>query len=330
MSGDDRPAIIRALREGSSFLVLLHELPDGDSVGAALAMVLVLERMGKRVMAVGVDRIPRPYRFLPRADKAVVSGDLPLSAGLAVESWDTSIMLDCADPERAGAAWPLARKARTLINIDHHVTNIGYGDLNLVDAHASATAELVYALARDLGIEIDRDLANCLFVGIMTDTGSFRYSNASAHTFRIGAELVEAGASPEELAARIWESRPVSSLRLLARALTTLGLSDDGRMAWLTVDDAALADAGAEEQEVEGFVNYPRSLEGVEVAMLFRPMADGRTRVALRSKGRADVSRVARSLGGGGHPRAAGCILPPGPDRALDRVLAAAWREVSS
>jgi phosphoesterase RecJ-like protein len=188
----------------------------------------------------------------------------------------------------------------------------------------------VYSLVRDLGIGVDRDMANCLFVGIMTDTGSFRYANASPQTFRVAAELVEAGASPELLAAHLWESKPISTLRLLALALSTLELSDDGRMAWLTVDDATLAAAGADETEVEGIVNYPRSLEGVEVAMLFRPMADGRTRVALRSKGQMDVSRVARALGGGGHPRAAGCILPPGPDGAVSRVLEATRQEVLS
>lgn len=324
MSASDRPAIVRALREGGSFLVLLHELPDGDSVGATLAMLLALRRLGKRAMAVGADRVPRPYQFLPMAEQVRVTGEVSL------ESWDIAIVLDCADPERAGDAWPLARRAKKLINIDHHVTNIGYGDLNLVDPGASATAELVYALVRDLGIEVDRDMADCLFMGIMTDTGSFRYANASPRTFRLAAELMEAGASPEALASSVWESRSISSLRLLARALTTLKVSDDGRMAWLTVDDVALAETGADEQEVEGFVNYPRSLEGVEVAMLFRPMADGRTRVALRSKGRADVSRVARALGGGGHPRAAGCVLRSGPDGAVDRVLAAARQEVSS
>ncbi|HSW10949.1 MAG TPA: bifunctional oligoribonuclease/PAP phosphatase NrnA [Bacillota bacterium] len=324
MSGSDRPAIVRALREGGSFLVLLHELPDGDSVGATLAMLLALQRLGKRAMAVGADRVPRSYRFLPMAEQVRVTGELPL------ESWDTAVVLDCADPERAGDAWPLAQRAEKLINIDHHVTNIGYGDLNLVDPGASATSELVYSLVRELGIEVDRDMADCLFTGIMTDTGSFRYANASPRTFRIAAELMEAGASPEVLASSVWESRSIASLRLLARALTTLKLSDDGRMAWLTVDDAALAETGADEQEVEGFVNYPRSLEGVEVAILFRPMADGRTRVALRSKGRADVSRVAHALGGGGHPRAAGCVLTSGLDGAVDRVLAAARQEVSS
>jgi phosphoesterase RecJ-like protein len=324
VSGGDRPAIVRALREGDSFLVFFHELPDGDSVGATLALVLALQRLGKRVTAVGKDRVPRSYQFLPGAEQVRLLDELRL------ESWDTSIVLDCADPERAGDAWPLARRAGRLINIDHHVTNPRYGDLNLVDPGASATAELVYFLVRDLGIEIDRDMANCLFVGIMTDTGSFRYANASPQTFRVAAELVEAGASPELLGARLWESKPISTLRLLALALSTLKLSDDGRMAWLTVDDATLAEAGADEPEVEGIVNYPRSLEGVEVAMLFRPMADGRTRVALRSKGRVDVSRVARALGGGGHPRAAGCILPPGPDGAVNRVLEATRQEVLS
>ena len=324
MSGDDRAAAMRVLREGGSFLVLLHELPDGDSVGATLAMMLALERVGKRVMATGVDPVPQPYRFLPGADRIAVPGALRL------ESWDASIVLDCADPERAGDAWSFARRAGKLINIDHHVTNTGYGDLNLVDPGASATSELVYSIVRDLGIEVDRDIANCLFVGIMTDTGSFRYASASPRTFRIAAELVEAGASPEALAAKIWESKSSSSLWLLARVLTTLKVSDDGRIAWLTIDDATLADAGADEQEMEGFVNYPRSLEGVEVAILFRPMADGRTRVTLRSKGRADVSRVALSLGGGGHPRAAGCVLPPSPDGAVGRVLEAARQEVIS
>ncbi|MDQ7794570.1 MAG: bifunctional oligoribonuclease/PAP phosphatase NrnA [bacterium] len=323
MSGGDRPAVIQALREGRSFLLLSHELPDGDSVGATLALARGLDQMGKRVTVGGADPVPRIYRHLPGADG--VRPWRELDGG----SWDIAVLLDCAEPARAGDAWKLASGARLVINIDHHVTNTGFGDLNLVDAKASATSEQVYDLLADLGVSVDAAIAACLFAGIMTDTGCFRYENTTPRALQIAAGLVEAGAEPGALSAWIWESRHPSTLRLLARALDTLTTNDGGRIAWMTVDDGMLAETGADEEEVEGFVNYPRSLEGVEVALMFRTFKAGGTRVALRSKTYADVSRIARALGGGGHPRAAGCLLDCGLEEAVARVLAEVRKEVS-
>jgi len=318
-----RPEVVKLLRDGKRFLLFLHELPDGDSVGSTLGLRLALLRLGKEVTVAGPDHVPRVYRFLPGAEHVV------LTTELVPADWDVTVLLDCAEPARVKDAWAMAcAHSHTVINIDHHATNTMFGDVNLVDPKAAATAEQVYDVLGDLGVTVDREIGLCLLAGLVTDTGSFRYENTTPRALRVAAALLEAGAEPWELATRLYESRALSGLRLLARALQTLTLTEDGRIAWLVVDDSMLAETGAEEEETEGLVNYPRSLEGVEIAVVFRVLGTGETRVALRSRGRADVSRMARALGGGGHPRAAGCLIPGGREEAVARVLAEARREV--
>ncbi len=316
----DREEVVRCLREGRRFLVLLHVRPDGDSIGSSLAMGLALRKLGKEVTLVRADEIPANMAFLPGVEEFV--------------SWqevrgehDVAVLLDCGDVGRIGAAGELLRQVKTVLNIDHHLSNACYGDVNYIEPEAAAAGEVAYWILRDLGVERDEAIALALYTAVVTDTGSFRYENTSAETHEIAAELLRLGVRPAEVSRRIWEERPLSSMRLLARALARLEVSADGQAAWTELTREDFAAAGAATWESEGVVNYPRTLRGVEVAALFieeaPPGSDGagEVKVSLRSNTWVDVSRIAAAFGGGGHARAAGCTVKGALGQVKDLVL---------
>jgi phosphoesterase RecJ-like protein len=308
-------AIVEELRATGSVLMSLHRQPDGDSVGSTLAVAMGLRRRGKRVTVASPDPVPRSYRFLPGADEIVGWAEVE-------GPFDTVLLLDCADPERTGAPRPLRSYGRVVVNIDHHATNRAYGDLNFVDPGASSSAELAARLLERLGVVIDRDIALALYTGIATDTGGFRYSSTTADTHRLAARLVDTGIDPGEVSEAIYEQNDPAALRVLGRALSTLRLEADGRVAVMELRRADFEGLPPGEADSLGIVNFARSIAGVEVGCLLREDEDG-IKVSLRSKGRVDVGAVCQALGGGGHPRAAGATLPgPLPD-ARRAVLAA-------
>ncbi|MBE3591070.1 MAG: bifunctional oligoribonuclease/PAP phosphatase NrnA [Firmicutes bacterium] len=294
--------ILDTLRDGRRFLLLLHVKPDGDSIGSSLALGRALQKLGKEAVLVCPDELPESLRFLPGSDSFVrpeaVSGP-----------FDAAVFLDCGDLERAGPARPLADLATVRINIDHHLSNARFGDLNWIEADAAAVGEITYRLIRELGVALDRDMAYALYASLVTDTGSFAYQNTTPATHRIAAELLELGVRPQVVAREVWENRPEPALRLLGRALENLVVDPGGRLAWTRLGQEDFQRVGAGPQHAEGVVGYPRSLRGVEVAVAFIEAEPGVWRVSLRSNERVDVSRVAARFGGGGHARAAGATL---------------------
>jgi len=238
--------------------------------------------------------------------------------------FDVALFLDCADLERSGSARALVRQAETLVNVDHHPSNRLFGHVNYVDPAAAACGEIAYALLVELGAAIDATTATALYAALATDTGSFRFENTSARTLRLAARLIELGADAALVGREVWASRSLGSLRLLEIALRTLGLDADGRIAWMSLTPSMLRRAGAAEGDAEGLVDYPRTLRGVEVALLFTLDRPGLVRVSLRSRSRVDVSRLAGRFGGGGHARAAGCTVRGSLRRAQREVIAAA------
>ena len=313
-SAEGLAAVAARLAGHASYVLTGHVDPDPDCLGSVLALAWGLERMGKRVHVVSPDPVRPEWGFLPGADKVQVPPPVPEAEALVV--------LDC-DLGRTGAVAGAAERFAHVYNLDHHVTNQDSGAIRYIDAQAAATGEIVYSVLVDhWGLAVDRDAATNLYVALMTDTGSFRYSNTTAATLRTAAALVEAGARPGELASLFYEQASWSTLQLLARSLATLERTSDGRIAWITVTGQMLAEAGARYDEGDGLVQYPRMIAGVEVAIIFRELPDGRTRVGLRSRRAVDVSRVAAALGGGGHPRAAGCTLALPVAEARERVLA--------
>jgi phosphoesterase RecJ-like protein len=295
-------SICKVLREKERFLIACHENPEGDAIGSELALALALRKMGKTATVLNADPVPRNLLFLPGADTVVFRED--------GSNYDVAIVVDCGSPDRTGKVEKELRKPPLLVNIDHHRTNGDRGELSLVDPEAAATGILVHEVLTAMGCEIDRDVAVNIYVAVLTDTGSFHYGNSSPEAFRVAGEMVRAGVDPWEVAEQVYETQSVSRLRLLGRVLSSLELSAGGRVASITTMLADLAEFDAGKDALEGFINYPRSVLGAEVAVSFREEAGGVFRVSFRSKGRIDVCAVATRFGGGGHRNAAGCSVP--------------------
>lgn len=292
----------------------LHFDPDGDSIGATIALASALASRGKRTVVVSRDPVPVMFEFLAGArDVIALSG--------FHGDFDTLVLVDQSDPERSGLpAQDVA--GRTVINIDHHLSNSGFGHAHYVNKHASASCEMVYHILRDMGIALTTELATLLYTGILTDTGAFRYDNTTSACLRVASTLVRAGARPAELARRIYETRTLSNLRLVGRALAGLEISDCGKVCWTVLTQQMLASAGALDDEGEGIVSYTRMVKGVEVGLIFKESGDGKTKVGLRSKDSVDVAAIASRHGGGGHARAAGFTYDGPAGEAIASVVA--------
>lgn len=312
------PEIVAALRAGGRFLVASHVTPEGDTIGSQLALCLALRDMGKEVVAYNGDPIPRNIRFLPYAENIVAQID-------PEDAFDAAIVVDAADLGRAGpglhAALP---RCRMVINVDHHKSNTGFGDLRFVDPDASATGEVVYRLLKAIPAPITHAIAVNLYVTLLTDTGSFHYTNSTPDAFRIAGEMVSLGVRPWSVAEKIYESNPAGRMRLLGRVLETLEVAADGKIASIVVRRADIEATGCTADLTDGFINFPRSIEGVEVALMFREEAADAWKVSLRSRGNVDVAAIASAFGGGGHRNAAGCLIRGTLDEVKARVHAAA------
>jgi phosphoesterase RecJ-like protein len=262
--------------------------------------MLALQKMGKTVTVHNLDPVPEIYRFLPHAER--IGSGRPVAG-----RFDAYIVLD-SDPPRTGL-FDDAIPADALINIDHHVTNPAVWPLTWLDPAASATGEMIYRLIRLMDAPIDRDIALCLYTAIFTDTGSFRYSNTSPDSMKIAAALLEAGADPWLVTENVYESFSYPRIKLLGSVLDSMERSADGRIAWVVVTDELYRRTGTSAEDTDNFVNFVRSVKGVEVAVLFRQTAEAQYKISLRSKGRVDLSDLAKSFGGGGHKNAAGGVL---------------------
>jgi phosphoesterase RecJ-like protein len=291
---------MEAVHGSRRVLLFAHVYPDGDVLGSQLGLGLALRAAGRTVTFACAHPVPDPFHFLPGAADVQ-----QWKAGR--NGFDLVVALDCPDPGRLGGLLEGARgpDARVL-NIDHHGDNRRYGDINWVDTGAAATGEMVYDVVEAVGLPLTTDVAVNLYTAIVTDTGSFRYSNTTPKTFRVAARLVELGVDPARVATTVYETREPGGLRLLGQILQGVETDADGAVAWLAIDRAL---AGSPDlPEAEEFVNYPRSVRTAKVAVLFRELADA-VKVSLRAKGEVDVARIAAGLGGGGHPNAAGVIL---------------------
>ncbi|HEX4108884.1 MAG TPA: bifunctional oligoribonuclease/PAP phosphatase NrnA [Solirubrobacteraceae bacterium] len=299
-----REEVLALIRGSDRFVLVTHENPDGDALGSLLAMHGVLTALGKdALMFLDADELPLPleYRFLPLQE---IATDLPGDV-----SDRTVIFLDCGNIERNPAA--VLRDGAHLINVDHHHDNTRFGSVNLVVPSASCTAEIVWDLMRELAVEPVGSVADALYVALVTDTGRFMYSNTGPRAHRMAAELIATGVNVQSIYRHLYEDVPYAKIQLLGRALAHVRRYDDGRLtiSWLDAEDFEAA--GAEDSYSEGFIDHLRAVRGTRVAALVRDVA-GRDRgaarkVSLRSSDEGvDVSAIARALGGGGHPRAAG------------------------
>jgi len=315
---DPTGAILEVLRRGERFLVCSHSRPDGDAVGSMLAMGMLLEQMGKRADLVAADRVPSIYRTLPGAES--------IQFGMRVYGpYDAVILLECDGVERTRLR---GLEPFYLVNIDHHPTGRNFGHLNWIDRDAASVGELVYRLMQAAGARVTPEIATCLYVTVLTDTGGFCYGGTRASTFALAQELVEAGANPIRIAQEVYFSTATAKLLLLGAALSNL--KREGRLAWLHVTHQDMARTCAAEEDCEGIVNYAVSIAGVEASAFLRELPDGRVRVSLRSKGQVDVAAIASGLGGGGHENAAGVTLDGPLARAQEEILGALRARVAN
>lgn len=309
--------LAREIEKRDNFILLSHTMPDGDSIGSLLGLYQGLKAMGKEASMFLQDPVPAMYHYLQGSDQV-------LSPDQVKGAIENVIFLDCADEERAGqdALHVLANRSFT-INIDHHLSNTYFGDINYIQPQAAATAELVYKLIKTLQIKINPPLANALYAALIQDTGSFHHSNTTATTFRTAADLLECGVQLEATRIQLFESKSRIEICLLGRALNSIQFTPDGKVAWMTLTYQDVESLGAFNIHPEGIINHTLMVKGVEVGLLFREIDPGQVKIGFRSKGAVDVSELAVMFGGGGHRQAAGAQTEGSMEECQNRVIQA-------
>jgi len=308
--------VIEAIKRHKRFLVTAHVNPEGDSLCSQLAMKEMLGMMGKTAVIVNHDRVPEHYKFLPKADE--ISTDLKKKV-----EFDAVLILDCPTLKRIGGVKDLIPKGKPIINIDHHISSEKFGDVNWVDPNASSTGEMVYRLFKEMEIPLTREVALCLYIAILTDTGNFNYDNTSRMTHDIAGELLGYGLDPAMVSESVYERRTMEDIRFLGLVLSTLKLNRAGDVAYLEMTREMVKETGADIAKSEGFINYARSIGGVKIAIVFKEdMKDpNKINISFRSKGDVDVNGIAAYFGGGGHTKASGCTLTGSLAEVEQRVL---------
>lgn len=316
MGNDSYQAVMARIRDGvGPLLIVCHISPDGDAIGAALAIAHHCTELGRDYVLVNDDPIPSRYDFLPLVDRFRRTHEV-------TQRFVHAVAVDCADLRRMGQTISLLAEDAELLNIDHHDTNDGFGALHVVEPEAAATCLVLYRMMRTCDVPISRSLALCLYAGIVFDTGGFRYNNSTPEIHLAAADLLTRGIEPFQVADRILEAMTREQAELVRLGLATLTVDDSGRFAYVAVDQAMLTASGATEDDTEALLPYTRSLSGVEVGLLFRERPDGSVKVSFRSRERVDVAAIAVAFGGGGHVRAAGCNLGGPLTAAIAQVTA--------
>jgi bifunctional oligoribonuclease and PAP phosphatase NrnA len=290
------------IRRGRTFLITSHVRLDGDALGSELALYEMLRSLGKTAIIYNQDPVPSNYRFLPGSDRIIT--ELP-----RLEGFDAAFVLDCSELDRVGDEAPAIAAIGRIVNIDHHVSNGGFTDITYIDPEASSTGELIYRLMEGMGLTVSRDMATNLYTAILTDTGGFLYGNTKKGCLITAGNLVGVGADPQWISENVYDSYPLAKIKLLTLALDTLQIDLDGRVASIVVSQQSLGRASALPEHTEGFVDFPRTIQGVAVSILYSELSDRFFKISLRSKGKFNVERLARFFGGGGHVNAAACRI---------------------
>ena len=299
--------ILQQIKTSRRILVASHAEPDGDCLGSLVALGLALSKLDKAITMFNQSPIPAVYRFLPGVER--IQRRIKEAA-----DYDLAIILDCGDIIRVGDDNTNINQIPVVINIDHHISNTGFGDLQLIDTDACATAEIVYRLIDALEIPFDREIATSIYLGILTDTGSFRFSNTNPAAFAISKAMTDIGVEPHVVAQRVFGTYSLGRIKLLNMALNSIEISENGKLSLMTVSRSMLNATGTSTEDIDGLINYARRIEDVKVAALIHEIKNGagkftnmnRYHVSLRSDNTVDVAEIAAKFGGGGHTSAAG------------------------
>ena len=299
--------IINLLKNSNHILIASHANPDGDAIGALIALGVSLDALNNKTTLYNESPIPAIYRFLPTVDRIVRHID-------DQNLFDTAVILDCGDLERIGNALSTISRIPHIINIDHHVTNTRFGEFNLIDPSACATSEIVYRLIRRMEAAINLATATSIYTGILTDTGSFRFSNTNKAAFDICAEMVALGVEPYSIAQLVYGTYSLGRIKLLNLALDSIEISKNRKLSMMAVTQEMLNETGTKPEDIDGFINYAKGIEDVQVAVLIQELFNDKKEVqshehfhvSLRSNGTLNVAEIASTFGGGGHSNAAG------------------------
>jgi len=309
---------INHIKDAKSVIVVSHIAPDGDAIGTVTGMYKVLKKMGKEVDVFIDDEIPEMYYFVPNVEK--------ISRPFYKEA-DVVLIFDCADEERLGSTKELLKTSAVTINIDHHISNTLYAKLNYVDTNAAATAEIAYQIVKLLGVEFDEEIATSFYTAILTDSGGFMYESTTSITHQIAGDLINNGAKFKEIGDKVFNTLKFNKAKLLGRALNSLTLYKDGRVAYMEILKKDFQETNTNLSHIENIITYARNIEGVEVAVLLVEK-EGEIKISLRSKEKIDVNKIANIFDGGGHVRAAGCSIKGNIGEAKEKILQAIFKEL--
>ena len=303
--------VVELIETKKRFAITSHVRPDGDGLGSSLALYWLLTALGKEAEIITCDLIPQSYLRLPGADKIRITSSVD-------RQYDAVFVIECSDILRPSLK---DLEKQLVVNIDHHTTSELFGSINWIDPTASAVGEMVYNLCKAIGVRVTKEIAECIYTALLTDTGSFHYSNTTDRTFKVASELVKAGAQPAKLSEAVFNSYPWCKLELMAHVMATAKRDETGRIAWMRQSLHMLETTCAEEHDGDGFVNLLLTVGEVEVAAFLKEQEPGVYRTSLRSKGDINVARIAEGLGGGGHRNAAGCTLRGSWEEAEEKII---------
>jgi phosphoesterase RecJ-like protein len=315
--------IAGAIYSANRIAILSHIRPDCDAIGSQLALAWSLQHLGKEVAAWNENGLPGSYRFLEKSDLITQPPSDP-------QEFDLAIALDTASQQRLGSALGAVRHTKLWINIDHHASNPGYGDLVYIDTIAPATGQIIYEFLRSENLPLTRAAASALYAAISTDTGSFRYANVTARTFEIAAELIKDGIDAGAIASKLYESFPKRRVQLLGQILPHAAFDADGKVASMSLTNEVKERLQIQPDDIDGLIDYVRAVDTVVVALFFEELPEGRIRLSMRSKDdRVDVNKICGEFGGGGHARAAGARVRGSLEEVRRKVLKRVCHEIT-
>lgn len=299
--------------ESQNIYIASHVQPDGDNIGSMLSLGLALKKLNKNVRLLKSDEIPSDYMFLPNIDLIKDYDN--------IDEIDLFIALDSSDEGRLGKNKDLLSKAKTILNIDHHISNTDFGHINIVDHNASSTGELMYDFIKYMNISIDEDMATCIYTAISSDTGSFMYDNTSAKTHEIAADLIKIGIDKRNININLYQNKSLERTKLFIKTMDNLELYFENKVGLAKITQDMLEDCNAKMEDSEGIISFIRDISPVEVAILLKEFSNNEIKVSMRSKRYIDVAKICSNFGGGGHIRAAGCTINESIEEAKALIL---------
>lgn len=312
--------VVELIEKEQKFAITTHVRPDGDGVGSSLGLCWLLRSLGKSAEVIVRDDVPPAYRSLPGADEIRKLPQIDTK-------YDAVFVIECSDIARPGI---IDLESQFTVNIDHHATCGHFGTINWIDATASAVGEMIYNLCKAIGGKVTREIAECLYMALVTDTGSFHFPNTTDRTLKVASELIKAGVKPADISEAVYSSYPWSRIELMRQVLNTVKRDPSGRVAWLRQTLDMTETSGAIDGDNNGFVNMPLAAEEVVASVYMREVAPGSYRVSLRSKGDINVARIAEKFGGGGHKNASGLSVDGDWDTKEKEIVAAMLEAVDS